>query len=286
MLHVPHSYRLDPMHAAMTAEFSEAHAYASLAELAAGMDTPPLVAQPLGGGIALRGNGDRSTTLFDRAIGLGLREPITLRTMAALAQYFAHGTTPWGLELAPPALTPEVLRLLKEARLRRGLPTAMIAMDCRRVVGERPRWNVRQVGAEWAAAVADLVARAFNVSEPVAAILGRAAACPRFVQWLAFEDEQPVAACLTHVHGDTAWFGWSATAPTHRRRGLQGALLWHCVRDAAERGCRWITAETATGSATLPDASYRNMLRFGFVELYRRFGYLHVPRTTGIRAKT
>ena len=49
------------------------------------------------------------------------------------------------------------------------------------------------------------------------------------------------------------------------------------MRDAGERGCRWITAETATGTIDAPDASFRNMKRFGFVELYRRHGYLCLP---------
>ena len=273
--------------AALVAEFSEAHAYVALARVARGYEgAPPVATAPLAGGVALSCQVDRKTTLFNRVIGLGLHEPISAATLAKVATHFAHGNAPWGLELAPAGSSEGVQVLLKQVRLRRGLPTAMLAIDCRELRAERPAWRIERGGLEAGTTAADMVSRVFGVSRPVCAVLSHAPRSPQFAQWLAFDGVLPVASCLMHVHGETAWFGWSATLPTYRRRGLQSALLWHCLRHAEREGCRWLTAETAIGTAESPDASYRNMLRFGFVELYRRHGYLCMPRVAASAAKS
>lgn len=268
----------DARQAAIVAEFSEAHAYVALARAAAAdAEAPSVTIAPLADGIALRCPGDRVSTLFNRVLGLGLDQPFDAATAAAVAARFKDHGGPWGLELAPAASHDGMRPLLKQLRLRRSLPTAMLAMDCRSVRGAVPAWRVERVGPDRAPWAAEVVAAVFGVSGPVARILRSAPSSSEFAQWLAYEGTRPVAACLTHVRGDTGWFGWSATLPSHRGRGLQSALMWHSVRDAAQRGCRWITAETATGTMDAPDVSFRNMKRFGFVELYRRHGYLCLP---------
>jgi GNAT superfamily N-acetyltransferase len=270
----------DAVATSMAAEYSEAHAYAALARVSAGhAGSPPVQVTRLAGGLALRCAGETSTTLVNRVIALGLREPLTQSIVEQAAEHFGDSDGPWGMELAPAALGEGASAWLKQVRLRRSLATAMLAIDCRDLPVEPPPWTVRRVAAAEADAAHEIVREVFGVSGTVAAMLRRATLAPQFAQWLAFDGPRPVAACLTHLQGNIAWFGWSATQESHRGRGLQTALLWHSVRDAGQRGCRWVTAEAATGTAELPDASYRNMRRFGFVELYRRQGYLWVPPT-------
>lgn len=268
----------DAKQAATVAELSEAHAYAAMARVAAGAaGAPKVTIAPLGGGISLRCLGDPRSTLFNRVLGLGLGQPLDAGVVSAVAARYGHLEGPWGMELAPAALHEHARPLLKQLRLRRSLPTAMLVMDCNDLGGERPPWPVESIGPERAAQAAEVVESVFDVSAPVARILRCAPASKEFAQWVAFDGVRPVASCLVHLRGETAWFGWSATLPGHRGRGLQTALLWHSVRAARERGCRWVTAETATGTGDAPDPSFRNMKRFGFVELYRRHGYLHLP---------
>lgn len=57
----------------------------------------------------------------------------------------------------------------------------------------------------------------------------------------------------------------AATAPAHRRRGVQAALLERRLRDAAESGCDLAVVTTAPGSA-----SQKNVQRKGFHLLYTR----------------
>lgn len=268
----------DARQAAAAAELSEAHAYAAMARAAAGQAGAPAVTiTPLAGGISLRCLGDPRSTLFNRVLGLGISQPIDAAAVSEVAARYGHLEGPWGLELAPAALHENARVLLKQLRLRRSLPTAMLVMNVDDLAGAQPAWQVERIGIERASLAAEVVEPVFRVSAPVARILRCAPASEEFAQWVAFERARPVAACLVHRRGEMAWFGWSATLPSHRGRGLQTALLWHSVRHARERGCRWVTAETATGTTDAPDPSYRNMRRFGFVELYRRHGYLHLP---------
>lgn len=274
----------DAVQAATVAELSEAYAYAAMARVAAPSGGPTVHISSLGGGLALRCAEDRRSTLFNRVLGLGISESFEIGTAAAVAAHYAEQPGPWGLELAPAAMHDGTRFLLKQLRLRRSLPTAMLVMDCADVSGAQPAWRVERVGLDRAASAADVVEQVFSMSDPVASILRRAPASAEFAQWVAFDGGRPVAACLIHMRGVTAWFGWSATLPSHRGRGLQTALLWHSVRDAGQRGCRFVTAETATGTADAPDPSFRNMKRFGFAELYRRHGYLCLPHSPGARA--
>lgn len=274
----PRSTAWDAKQAAAVAELSEAHAYAAMARAAAGQEGAPTVTiTPLAGGIALRCRSDPRSTLFNRVLGLGITQPLDAAVISAVATRYVDIEGPWGLELAPAAMHENTRMLLKQLRLRRSLPTAMLVMNADDVAGEQPGWPVERIGVDRASLAAEVVESVFGVSAPVARILRCASSSTEFAQWVAFDRSRPVAACLVHQRGETAWFGWSATLPGHRGRGLQTALLWHSVRDARERGCRWVTAETATGTTDAPDPSFRNMRRFGFVELYRRHGYLHLP---------
>lgn len=267
-----------PLDAAKMGEFSEARAYAAIAD-------KRVEVSEVAGGVLFRGGGDASTTLFNRAIGVGLRSPVDRNSIDALAGCLAPLGRPWGLEIAPAAaaMAVDLPVWLRGVRLRRSLPTAVLAMDCGALPSLPTRWRVELAGPERSAEIAALVKQVFGISDAVASQLQGAAAGMRVRPWVAFDGDRAVASCFTCIGGPVAWFGWSATLQSHRNRGLQTALLLNSIQDAAAQGCRYVTAETALGTALTPDASYRNMLRFGFVEMYRRQGYICMPRQAGGR---
>lgn len=274
------------MRAARLAEFSEAQAYVSLAAGASSVDGLTVESTSLGGGLAIRCGHDRSTTLLNRIFGLGLNEDIDRSTMDLVTAYFSATQGPWSLELTPAAASETALALLKKARMRRGLPSAVLAIDCCEAAARLSPYRIERVGSELGAVGAAIEAQVFRVSDTLRSLLSQAPKHLRFRQWVAFDGDIPVGACLTHLLGEVSWFGWSATLPAYRGRGIQSALLARCVGSAAEEGCRWMTAETGIGTTALPDPSYRNMLRFGFTELYRRHSYLFVSRERPISRST
>jgi len=53
------------------------------------------------------------------------------------------------------------------------------------------------------------------------------------------------------------------------------SLVERRIRDAAAMGCRRLIVETAEDTPQHSAPSYRNMLRFGFVEAYKRANFIY-----------
>jgi hypothetical protein len=79
-----------------------------------------------------------------------------------------------------------------------------------------------------------------------------------------------VAGGNLRVHGQVATLFAGSTLPEARNVGAQGALIRARALAAAEAGCQWIVVETFPGTPEQPNASYRNMLRYGFEIAYQR----------------
>lgn len=88
--------------------------------------------------------------------------------------------------------------------------------------------------------------------------------------YVARVDGEPQACAAFLVEGDVAEFGIAATLEPARGRGCQLALLHRRIADAAAAGCRTLFVETGERVPERPSASYRNILRAGFVEAYLR----------------
>ena len=125
-----------------------------------------------------------------------------------------------------------------------------------------------------AAGAATLFCAAFDVApalEPVfAAVVGR----ERWDMFVVGPVGTPVAVGLLYSEGGVGYLAGGATAPGHRGRGYQGALLTARLRRAAERGCRWVASETGEAVHDDPQHSYRNMIRRGFEPVGLRDNYV------------
>jgi GNAT superfamily N-acetyltransferase len=72
------------------------------------------------------------------------------------------------------------------------------------------------------------------------------------------------------IDDGVAEFGVAATLEPARGQGCQLALLHRRIADAIEAGCRLLFVETGERAVDRPAGSYRNVLRAGFEEAYRR----------------
>jgi len=102
--------------------------------------------------------------------------------------------------------------------------------------------------------------------EWIAAVVGR----PGWTFVVAEDGGTPVGAAGVHIAADSAWFGFGATLPEFRGRGVQGAFFAARIRVAREAGCTLLVTETGAPTDDGPGPSYRNMLRTGFQPAYRR----------------
>jgi GNAT superfamily N-acetyltransferase len=85
------------------------------------------------------------------------------------------------------------------------------------------------------------------------------------VRYAAWRDGVIAGGASFHAAGGIAQFTGAATAPAHRRRGVQTALLSARLADAAAAGCDIAVVTTQPGSK-----SQQNVQRRGFDLLYTR----------------
>jgi GNAT superfamily N-acetyltransferase len=138
-----------------------------------------------------------------------------------------------------------------------------------------------EIGADAAAVFGDVVATAFAmppwVSEWVARLPGRSG----WTCVLAYAGERPAGAGALYVAGGVGWLGFGAVLPECRGRGGQALLLAARIDAARARGCALLATETGVRTEGEASASYRNILRAGFVEAGARDNW--VPPSTASR---
>jgi len=79
------------------------------------------------------------------------------------------------------------------------------------------------------------------------------------IDLLADLDGLAVGCASVVFDGSIAWLGGAATLPSHRQRGVQGALVRQRMALARDRGC-----ELAVATAMAAGGSARNLARLGF----------------------
>ena len=82
-------------------------------------------------------------------------------------------------------------------------------------------------------------------------------------------DGEIVAGGAMYVSQGIAWFGFDATMPAHRGRGLQRLLIAHRIAAAGDAGCRYAHTETVSRGAGR-HGSQRNYAAAGFTPLYEK----------------
>jgi N-acetylglutamate synthase-like GNAT family acetyltransferase len=93
----------------------------------------------------------------------------------------------------------------------------------------------------------------------------RAFAAAGVVRYIARRDGAVAGGASLHLADGLAQLAGAATAPAHRRRGVQTALLAARLADAAAAGCELAVVTTQPGSK-----SQQNVQRRGFELLYTR----------------
>ncbi len=204
----------------------------------------------------------------NRLVGFEPDASMTEDELDRAAACAATAGLPWVVSL-PPHADRSLETSLRRRGFRDGYAWMKFARTTERAPAVETSLRIELAMPENAAAFADLVA----TYQGLPALRAHFAALPGRSGWrcfLAWADDEPVAAAASFVDGDAAWLGMAATAPSHRRWGAQSALLAARIRDAAALGATRAFVETGVRALGKPDQSYRNILRAGFEELYVR----------------
>lgn len=215
-----------------------------------------------------------SGIVVNRTIGLGVEDVARPETVDAIIErYRAAGVQRYFIHVHPESRPPA----LRQWLLDRALEKARGWMKFTRGREAPPRVDspvtVCRAGPEHMPAFGRIAAAAFDLGDASANWL---ACLDRAEGWRAYvsvADGEVVGTGGLFVRDGTGWLDFGSTAPQHRGKGSQSALLRHRIIDALDLGCRLVV--TATGEAVEgdPQHSYSNIQRMGFREAYIRENY-------------
>lgn len=264
-------------------ELSEAHAYASLARPHA--DFAKSAGGPhsftVGSAVGVVAAAAPSSLNLNRVIGLGVREPCDEAMLDSIAETYRTAAVAYAIEMSPLARPAELPQWLRQRRLRRLLPTRMYWRSTADLPTHDSGLSVRTAAeveeVEW---LARLCCQVFRMPAATEAILAATQRDCRWTAWLVRQGQVAIGGGLCFVDEGIAWLGWDATLPEHRGRGAHRDLIVARALAARQRGCRYITAETATHTPARPDPSARNYEKLGFLLAYERHTYASIPART------
>jgi len=217
---------------------------------------------------------NESSILLNRAIGLGLEEPVEQATFDRLQDVFRRaGVADYFVHLHP-AARPDGLRAMMEAGglvKRRGWMKFSRGREAPPDAGSSLR--VERIGAAHGEAFGRIAAAAFGISEAIVPLLARLPDQPNLHVYVSFDGDTPAGTGILYVEDGYGWLDWGATAPELRGRGGQRAVLAQRIRDGLDLGCRMLFTETGEAAEDDPQHSYHNIEWAGFRPAYVRENY-------------
>ena len=266
---------LTPAEIAAIAEFGEANAmadmYAALSpelrrDLGARCDTA-------GGAVTLIMQ-QVPYILFNRVIGLGLREPASEALLDDLLARFAAQGARAAVQLSPPAQPADLPGWLEARDFHREDAWIKFVRGVEPPADAPTDLRVERISADQASAFAEVFAEVFGIPDPLQAWVAGCVERPGWRHYVAFDGATPAATGALYAEGEIGWLGLAATRPAARRRGAQGAIIARRIRDAAALGCCWLAVETADDTPEHPNPSTHNLRRLGFQYAYHRPNYI------------
>lgn len=117
-------------------------------------------------------------------------------------------------------------------------------------------------------------------NEHLSATIAAAARTEGFQAFAAWDGDQIVGVANLFRDGYSVHLNSGATRESHRRRGVQSALISARAEYAAAVGCRWLISEVEKPDVVGGNPSMNNMVRAGLTRLYDRTNWVWRPKRT------
>jgi hypothetical protein len=262
------------------AEMSEANMYRTMWDSA-----PPDYAaqygmswQEVGGATALLLKALPSVALFNRVVGLGIRQPATETMLDDLIGLYTGLQTVICIPVGPAAQPPQLIDWLLARGFQRRSNLAKMIRGPEPAPKTETDLHVERVDETTAVHAGKIVQSAFRMPDWVAPWFANWVQHPDVYGYLAYAGDMPVGTGGLVVSGEWGSFGAGSTLPEYRRRGAQSALFARRIQDGITLGCRWFTTETGEDTQENPNPSYHNMVRAGFQLAYVQAWYIYEPQ--------
>lgn len=216
------------------------------------------------------------SAMFNRVIGLGMRQAASLETVRAIAGAYRRARVQsWWVHWNPfarPADLPSHLlaagyteprRRAWAKMLRDTTPPPAIATDL----------DVGPIKDGQQASVVEAIVESNEMPGFMVDWLVRLCNRPRWTLYAVAEGGRIAGGAALFLDGQDAWLGLGGVLPAYRRRGGQGRLMTLRIEDAIARGARHIVTETGEAIADEPNPSLGNMVRCGFTRVASRLNF-------------
>jgi hypothetical protein len=234
------------------------------------------------GDMAVLANREIAIVEFNRAMCVGVVEPVTATELDEAFEWLQTNASPgWAMQIVPAAKTDVVRGWLERrlmtasgtgwAKFRRGMASPS--------PGPMSGVRVRPVNTDSADAFGRVVQAGFGLplstAKWFAALVGR----PKWHLYLAYDGETPIASGAAFVQDGVAWLGIDATLTDYRRRGAQTALINRRIEEGCAQQLLGFSAETGQPAVNeeASHTSYSNYVRAGFTPAYARPNYKLSP---------
>ena len=210
--------------------------------------------------------------IFNRAVGIGIRQPATEGQIDEIVARYQGAGVPRFLIPVSPAARPATIEPWLEARgFRRHNAWVKLHRESERMPEVATAGiHVEEIGPERATEFGKIVQTGFSMTDIAGEWVGLTVGRPGWRHYLALDGANPVAAAGMYLRGSWAWLGFMATLEEARGRGAQSALLARRITDAHAAGVRWLSVETAEDTPERDAPSFRNVIRQGFRVAYLR----------------
>jgi GNAT superfamily N-acetyltransferase len=210
-----------------------------------------------------------TTAPVNRAIGVGMVEPVSIPTLEAIEEFYAVRHAPVRLDVCPLADT-GLLKLLAGRGYELERYSTILAVRLPVSANAAPQEvRISKVTPAEAQQWLTVVGQGFDEQElPKQTTLQilhpnfYATNAYAFFAWL---GDEPAGGGGMYIHGGVAEFGGASTRPAYRKRGVQTALLQHRMDAAYTLGCDMAMVMTTPGTV-----SQRNVQRAGFDVAYTK----------------
>jgi hypothetical protein len=254
---------------------------AELAELEAFVDlygaAPPGLGarvERIGSATCLALTAASGSTMFNRALGLGLERPATEEDVEEVVRFYRELDVEWCAAVAPQAEPAEIASWLGTRGFVPGYAWAKFQRRLDQVPEEAGELRVERVDGPGASTFAEVFVRGYGVPDVMREWLAQLPGRDGWECFVAFDRDVPAATGALYITQCIGWLGIAATLPEHRRRGAQTALLATRIRASVAAGCDVVVTETGELLEGKPSGSYRNILRTGFELEYVRPNYV------------
>lgn len=120
----------------------------------------------------------------------------------------------------------------------------------------------------------EIITKSFGLPDDIKYWFASLAGRKYWKTYLAFENDKAIATASLFVKDDFGWLSFAGTLPDYRKKGAQTALIAKRIRDAAELGCKVLTAETNEKSGENRSQSLQYLQKMGFEVAFTQLNFL------------